>query len=156
MSNLFRCKIYFRIDFLERPQLMLWWCYTLFDQLLLTVQEKSGPGRKPASAVWGGAVWAGEAALWFSDKTLPRHVSPGTAADLHFLAHTAPWAHLYLNAHLFGQPPELGHHLALCLAWTGRFEKLCLLLMLANFVYVKLWRALNSHTFQVYLNSLQL
>ncbi len=70
-----------------------------------TLQEKSGPGGKPASAVWGGPVRAGEAAVWFPNQALPRYVGAGIAADLHLLAYSASWAYLYSDAHLSGQPP---------------------------------------------------
>ena len=60
------------------------------DFLLISLQEKSGPGGEPAEAVGGGPVRTGEAAVQLSHQTLPRHVGAGIAADLHFLAHTAP------------------------------------------------------------------
>lgn len=116
------------------------------------MQEKSGPGGKSPAAVGGGPVRAGQAALWLPNKTLPGHVGASTAADLHLLAHATPWAHLYLNAHLFGQPPQLGHHLALCLAWTGWFEKafqiwrfvtLSSLFVMLNLWKVELWSSLK-------------
>lgn len=82
-------------------------------------QEKPGSGGKSAPVVWGGPVWAGQAAVWFPYQALPRHASAGTAADLHLLAHAAPWAYIYPNAHLPGQPSQLCYYSALRLAWTG-------------------------------------
>ena len=93
--------------------------YCVWPSVTNCSQEKSGPGWEPAQAVGGGPVRAGEAVVQLPNQTLPRHVGVGITADLHLLAHTAPWAHLDPNAHLSGQPPQLCHYPALRLAWTG-------------------------------------
>lgn len=87
--------------------------------LSLIWQEELGSGGESAQAFRGGPVRAGEAALRVPHQTLSGHVGAGAAADLHLLAHAAPWAHLYPHAHLSWQPPQLCHHSSLRLAWTG-------------------------------------